>query len=879
MKISKKWQNLFLAVIVIGLLGVNTLLSADNNLKFAPPVTGLWEISDQQTIDNENIIINGSISILATGELSIIDSTVTFAVNGTFNLDISVAGSLIVENSTLTVSNTLYNFTITAEPESSISISDSVVNYLMFSSEESDLQIEDSVFTSYKQFDIIDSPYISIIGTDFLSGEAIFTSNRASLIDLIGNTIEEKGFEIFNAVNATVEYNDFSSHTDFALYIDNGNNVIVSHNSFTNSLSGLKVEGANAVIFNNTFDDLETAMLLSIAHHSTITENIFTVVSDICIELDNSDNLIIENNQFNDSNKAIYGYRSTVAIDDNIFFNLENGMQLLFADYSLISNNNLTDIAEIGLELSSTRNSAVSNNFFMNITSAVNMEACRTGLIENNNLYSVQSGISVISSREIDILANIVENTITGFYLEQTKDVVLTANGAINAVYGITLWSMTNVILSSNGVFDSTYGISVWFSEYIQLLGNQVNTSDIGIVARNTISLLIKNGDYSSLNYGLQILTCDNVIIFGNTFDQIVLDAIHIKSSDGFKVYYNNFYTVGNYGSIESCVGRFDYDLTNVTVVGNYYEGNTDEEVLIDTVIINLSSINIIDRAPLDRAYVVKPTIEFITRDIDDPDDTMEVTVSTQIFVPSGADITVYLDYSLNDENIWNSIDITASEAPIGSIGAINLYAGTISAQLYDYLVIYRIRVKYTDGTETIELFSENNTYIVLTSQETPIIIYEPEVYTTILNDDDVETDTHTTTFFDDYEYFIQVRIANRTDLEIIDGRRHVNLTWTIFDPADNSSESFTAFMLYNSTTDVYFYEFNTFFDVGIVIDYFILAVDVNGTVHRTVLNYTIAIETTSGAGFDAITLLGIGGTLLIVQAIVVIRRRRKREE
>ncbi len=879
MKISKKWQNLFLAVFVIGLLNVSTLLSADNNLKFAPPATGLWEINDQQIIDNEDIIINGSISILETGELSIIDSTVTFAVNETSILDVSVAGSLIIENSTLTVSNTLYNFTITALAGSSIQITDSVINYLMFSSEESDLQIENSDFTSYKQFDIIDSPYVSIVGTNFLSGSAVFTSYGSDIVNLIGNTIEEKGFEIFNAINATVEYNNFLLHTDFALYVDNGANVIISHNTFTNSISGLKVEGVDAVIYNNTFDDLETAMLLYLAHKSIITENIFTIVSDTCMELDNSDNLIVENNQFNDSNAAISGYRSTLTINENIFFNLVDGIQLSFADYSIINNNNLTDIAKTGVELTSTRNSAISDNFFMNITSGINLETCRTGLINNNILNSVQIGISIISSREIDILANTVEDTITGFYLEQTKDAVLTANGAINAVYGISLWSMNDVILSSNGVFDSTYGISVWFSENVQLLGNQVNTSDIGIVARNTISLLIKNGDYSSLNYGLQILTCDNAIIFGNTFDQIVLDAIYLKSSDGFKVYYNNFFTVGNYGTIENCIGRFDYDLTNVTVVGNYYEGNVADEVLIDTVTIDLLAVDIIDHAPLDRTYVVKPTIEFVTRDIDTPDDTMEVTVHTQIFVPSGVDVTVYLDYLLNDESNWYSIDITLSEEPIGSIGTINLYQGLIPSQLYNYLVTFRIRIEYIDGVDTIELLSENSTYTVLTSLETPIIIYEPEVYTTILTDEDVETDVATQTFFDEFEYFIQVRIVNRTDFEVIDGKRHVNLTWTVFDPADNSSESFTAFMSYNSTTNIYFYEFNTFFDVGVVINYFILAVDVNGTIHRTVHNYTIAIETISGAGFDAITLLSIGGSLLLIQAIVVIRRRRKREE
>ena len=249
------------------------------------------------------------------------------------------------------------------------------------------------------------------------------------------------------------------------------------------------------------------------------------------------------------------------------------------------------------------------------------------------------------------------------------------------------------------------------------------------------------------------------------------------------------------------------------------------------------------------------------------------------MFVPSGADVSVFLDYNLNDETTWNSIDIRSSEAPIGSIGTINLYSGFVPAQMYDYSVTYRIRIEFVDGLETIELISENHTYIVETSADTPMIINTALVYTTIINDDDVEVDVSTETFYEEYEYYIQVRIENRTDFEIIDGKRHVNLTWTVFDPADNSSVSFTAFMSYNSTTDVFSYEFGQFFDIGVEIDYFILAVDVNGTIHRTVNNYTIIIETTSGAGFDAITLLSIGGLLLVIQAIVVIRRRKRSEE
>ncbi|MHA1398068.1 MAG: LPXTG cell wall anchor domain-containing protein, partial [Candidatus Heimdallarchaeaceae archaeon] len=58
------------------------------------------------------------------------------------------------------------------------------------------------------------------------------------------------------------------------------------------------------------------------------------------------------------------------------------------------------------------------------------------------------------------------------------------------------------------------------------------------------------------------------------------------------------------------------------------------------------------------------------------------------------------------------------------------------------------------------------------------------------------------------------------------------------------------------------------------------IVMDSNGTFYRTVFNYTIEISTPPEAtGFDAITLLSIGGTLVLVQAIVVIRRRRKNRD
>ncbi|NHJ85998.1 MAG: hypothetical protein FK734_11085, partial [Asgard group archaeon] len=327
MKISKKWQNLFLAVVVLGLLGMNTILFANSNIKAAPPATGLWVISDQQIIDNEDIIINGSINILATGELQIVDSTIAIYSNETFNSNINVAGSLLIDNSTITVSNG-FNYTITAQIGSTISIIDSDVNNFLFSSSGTDINIIDSFFSYYTQFDISDSTDVLITGSDFSLGDDIITVDDAGTLNLVDNSFEDKGIEVFDPANAAIEYNTFDIPVDEnSLYVDDGNNVNISHNIFYFGDTALKVDYVDALIYNNSFGNSNVALELSHALRSVVTENIFDNVVDTCIFLDDSDLVDVINNQFNNSESAIYNYKSTITIDDNIFFNLANGIE------------------------------------------------------------------------------------------------------------------------------------------------------------------------------------------------------------------------------------------------------------------------------------------------------------------------------------------------------------------------------------------------------------------------------------------------------------------------------------------------------------------------------------------------------------------------
>ena len=214
--------------------------------------------------------------------------------------------------------------------------------------------------------------------------------------------------------------------------------------------------------------------------------------------------------------------------------------------------------------------------------------------------------------------------------------------------------------------------------------------------------------------------------------------------------------------------------------------------------------------------------------------------------------------------------------------GAINRYSGIIPAHPYDFTIVYRMKVQYLDQGETVDVVTLNSTYNIIESLDTPVIISYPEVLIEIEDEDEVVNTYATSNFYQDEKYIISVFIINRTDIGRIEGFRHVNLTWTETNTLTNETESATAIMYYNETADdnIYTFAFEQGYDAGFILEFFISVVDSNGTMYRTVDNITMIINLPPGAtGFDTITLLSIGATLLIVQALVILRRRRKRKE
>jgi parallel beta-helix repeat protein len=841
----------------------------------------LWTITGQELIDYD-VILNGSVDIEINGQLTISNANVLFDSNSSHSYTISVYGTLIIENSNVSVTNPLYDFVIAGKGGSVVTITGSNLDNVGVSLLNCEFTLESSTITNLIYFSGLYIEEFSITDSTFQNSPSGISLVDCDDVNLIGNDFldVEFGINIVTAVNATFISNLFQDIPTTGIYTEAVTLTYAADNDFVNSSTGIHVVDEEAQIMLNRFDQSDKGIFLDNADFSVVSLNNFTDISDIALEVALVREGIITGNRFINTVTSIDAAGSIDPyIYGNVFDNVEYGLTVIDCDRTILENNEFMNIIRIAVEITDSWDVDIFDNDFDNATVAINLITCRRSIIQGNSFFQVDEGIGVISSREIEILGNIIEETVTGIYIEQTQEAIVTANGAIKATYGLSLWSVSDVTLASNGVFDSRYGFSIWFSEGVRLLGNEVNTSDIGIVARSSTRLQIKDGNLKALDIGIQLIGTTHPIISGNTFDDITGEAIVLKDSSGFSVYQNNFEDVGSYADIIDCLGLFYIEIDNETAYGNYYKNeDADFPVLIDIV----DSFEIYDEYPLGTSYVVKPTIEFVSRDIGIPTDINDVTVETQIFVPTGVGLTVYLEYIGNYEDDWTSLDITASEDPVGQIGAINRYSGIIPAYPYDFTIIYRIKVQYLDQSELIDITTENSTYTIIESAETPVIIGVPDVLIEVEDEDGIVSTVTTSNFYQDQNYIISVFIINRTDIGRIEGFRHVNLTWTETNTLTNETESATAIMYYNETADdnIYSFAFEQGYAAGIQIEFFISVVDANGTLYRTVGNITMDITFPPGeTAFDTITLLSIGATLLIVQALVIFRRRRKRQE
>ncbi len=825
----KRVHQLVNTIVILGLMAFGMVaikgisLPSDQLHATTPQV-----ITENTTWANGTFYVNES--VMFSADLSISNATVIFKANATNNVILEVGGILSINNSVIRAENNDYNGELKSLTGTSITIENSHFIHINLNINGVETNLRHNVIDNCQMVNFISLPSTSVVaGNDFKNNETGMLLSY-SPITVANNTFEH----LTNGIVAT-----------------SSNNLVISGNTFNGVQNAISGKSSSGKIENNTITN-----------------------ADVAIGFEYSSKLQITGNTINNVNTSIsFSSSSHSTIEKNVITDVKVGAHFVLSSYIELVDNSISNIDNIIVKSEQSNYMTYQENTFNNSLRGVTLSDNSQSLLQQNEFYNVSLGINVEYSEFIDLVGNEIYETITGIYLEDDNDIIMTANNVnLASTVGISIWSSERIDLSSNTIVNSSLGIGLHSVEDAYLLGNALINTTTGLYGEDLTNGEIIDGSYSAVESAVVVLNSPELEIRGNTFSLVTGDAITLTNSNASVVYWNNFYTIsGKYGEIEDCIVFYDYAINNETKVGNYYANNpAANTVVIDETTYNGKVYTIEDEHPLSEPYTVPPAVSVVSRDVIKPDDTMIVNVTAHIYIPSELSVSVILQYLTTTHNEW----INRTMVKQYSLGQINIYTGSIPTIDYGEEVTYRVLIVY-GGNYCVP--SDNSTYIVDSSDKTPLIIDHPSVYVRAEGSDDF---TMTSTYYTQYYIIVQVRVVNQTaDMQEIAGKRYVNISWTIW-AVDGTNKTLDSTMDYNATTNMYYLELGQF-EAGTNITYRIYAEDAVGHTRWTLETYRIEItsEEVSSTGFDSLTLISITASLFIIQTIVVMKRRRRKED
>ncbi|MHA1873801.1 MAG: right-handed parallel beta-helix repeat-containing protein [Candidatus Heimdallarchaeaceae archaeon] len=824
MKFTNRLQVLINSVIILSLITVGMITSSAIQIGSEENSSVRETITEDTIWEGKTVYINES--MLFNAKLTIYNAIVIFKANATNEVVLEVGDTLNITDSQILSENPDYNGRIKSLIGNVIIIDNSIVENIDINVNSAEVTIVDSVFDNCYEMKFLTLPETSLIARNTFKNNETGLSLTYSSIQLVNNTFE---------------------NLDVGVSISSSPDILIKGNTFNKiAETGIYQTKQGATIEDNEFTDVNSGITIQQSKQVTIKENNFDKASKAIMTLDSS----------------------YITISTNTLSNSEYGIGLSETYYSEVSDNTINDSTEIALQILESDYVDVLNNEITNSSVGIKLNENRASAIQYNTLTDILLSVDIEHSRSIDVIANSIVNSETAIYIEDSDKATLTANDILTTNIGISIWSSTSPALSSNKIVNSNIGTELILVSGGLLLGNEFTNSELGVYVVDTETSKVVDGLLNNVDSGIKVVESPNFEVSGNTFEDISGNAIIFDDSNDSIVYHNNFYNItGKFGSITDCIVNFEYEVSNGTIHGNYYYEVNEESVYIDTVNYEGKDVEIYDNHPLSEKYTVPPAISVVERDVPDPDDTMIVNVTAQIYKPSELSISAYLDYMSNFDDDWTSVEMTI----VSSVGQIYIYKSSIPKLEYGLEITYRVRVVY--GSEST--VSNNNTYVIEYSDETPIIIKNPTV---VVRAEGSDTFTYTSVYYDQYYIVVQVRVENQTaNLAKIDGRDYVNISWTLITKEGN--ETHDNIMFYNITTGVFELELGKF-SSNSNITYRIYAEDEIGNSKWTLETYEINIvsETTEKTGFDSVTLIGITASLFIIQTIVVIQRRKRQE-
>ena len=279
-----------------------------------------------------------------------------------------------------------------------------------------------------------------------------------------------------------------------------------------------------------------------------------------CIYIGNTSSyFIIQNSHFYDAlgnngpfyhNAGVIFYNCTNGTIRNVYsINNYYGIHIDESNNLLIENNTCSLSKWDGIVIRSSNNNIIKNNFYGNNNrSGILVDGSHNNKFYNNRMYAC--GIILQRTKDSFITQEIpITNTINDkpIYFYKNKDM---ENASVPTDAGqVILANITNMKIENLIVNDGSVGILVGYSKNIYIANNNCNrNNEDGILLDQTHNSIIENNTCIENRNGIFLDISRNNIISNNTFSINFDYGIFIYSADHTEIFFNNLSWNGGYG-------------------------------------------------------------------------------------------------------------------------------------------------------------------------------------------------------------------------------------------------------------------------------------------------------------------------------------------
>ncbi len=364
-----------------------------------------WVITDTQIVENDAIILNGSLIVDNDGDLTLrgVALTVNNSYDGEFNIRIKSGGTITLEEgTTVTASSNSARFGFSVEPGAGILIKDSVISRCGWGPDSEDLGDNTTILSGIRGL-VIDTINAVIQGSTFFD-------NHVGII-LTGSEI-------------TLDNNNIHSNKVHGLYVHKASNCTIKNNSIHHSSISSPfriVEAENNSIKTNTItlSEIHRGVIEAIySHGNTFEDNTISGFGMGILMMFVSNNNLVKNNTISTDEAGIMVWGWNNIVQGNTIFadtmHPGTGIYMVYAYNSTIEGNTITGDVGDGIWLRHSSNNRIVEN---HIGAADDVELARTNgfLLMYSSRKNVIHGNTIAGfPRGISLFYSCDENIITG---------------------------------------------------------------------------------------------------------------------------------------------------------------------------------------------------------------------------------------------------------------------------------------------------------------------------------------------------------------------------------------------------------------------------------------------------------------------------------